>query len=127
MANAKIMKASSSTDAPTYPGRPVLITTEYRGVFFGYAEDTSGDTVILRGARNCIYWSAKTGGFLGLASRGPGAGSRIGARIDRIELRKVTSVADVTPRAVEAWNAEPTYVGSGYGYGYGDGSGDGDE
>lgn len=52
--------------------RPVIITTEYRGVFFGYAEDTTGDTVILKNARNCIYWSSKTGGFLGLASKGPG-------------------------------------------------------
>lgn len=23
--------------------RPVLITTEFRGIFFGYADDTSGD------------------------------------------------------------------------------------
>lgn len=111
MPTRNLAAAPSSTDVPTYPGRPVLITTEYRGVFFGYAEDTSGDTVILRGARNCLYWSSNTGGFIGLASSGPGAGSRIGARIDQIELRKVTSIAEVTPQAVAAWNAEPTYVG----------------
>lgn len=85
--------------------RPVLITTEYRGVFFGYAEDTSGETVTLKRARNCIYWNAATGGFMGLASKGPASGSRIGARVSQIELRKVTSVTEVTSAAVEAWEA----------------------
>lgn len=91
--------------------RPVIITTEYRGVFFGYADDTSGDTVTLKNARNCIYWSAKTGGFMGLASKGPGAGSRIGERVDQIELRKITSVIEVSDAAVSAWEMEPAYVG----------------
>lgn len=91
--------------------RPVIITTEYRGVFFGYADDTSGDTVTLKNARNCIYWSAKTGGFMGLASKGPSAGSRIGERVDQIELRKVTSVVEVSDAAVSAWEREPAYVG----------------
>lgn len=53
--------------------RPVVVTTEYRGVFFGYAEDTSGDIITLSNARNCIYWSAATGGFMGLAATGPTA------------------------------------------------------
>lgn len=92
-------------------GRPVIVTTEYRGVFFGYAMDTSGDTITLRNARNCIYWSAKTGGFMGLASDGPGAGSRIGKRVDQIELRKVTSVVEVSEAAVSAWEREPAHVG----------------
>lgn len=92
-------------------GRPVLVTTEYRGVFFGYATETSGDTITLTNARNCIYWSAKTGGFMGLASNGPGAGSRIGERVNSIELRKVTSVVEMTAAAVAAWEKEPAYVG----------------
>ncbi len=41
--------------------RPVLVTTEYRGVFFGYAADTKGDTIILKRARNCIYWPSTNG------------------------------------------------------------------
>ena len=65
----------------TTNGRPVLVTTEYRGVFFGYAEDTSGDTVILTNARNCIYWPSANGGFMGLASEGPATDARIGARV----------------------------------------------
>jgi hypothetical protein len=90
--------------------RPVIVTTEFRGVFFGYAEDTSGDTIKLKRARNCIYWSDKTGGFIGLAETGPGKGSRIGARAD-IELRKITSVVELTEAAVAAWEAAETYRG----------------
>lgn len=92
-------------------GRPVIVTTEYRGVFFGYATETSGDTITLTNARNCIYWSAKTGGFMGLASKGPGAGSRIGERVNSIELRKVTSVVEMTADAVASWEKEPAHVG----------------
>lgn len=83
--------------------RAVLVTTEYRGVFFGYAEDTSGDTIVLKRARNCIYWSEKVGGFMGLAATGPDHKSRIGATVDQIELRKITAVAEVAPAAVAAW------------------------
>jgi hypothetical protein len=31
--------------------RAVLVTTKHRGVFFGYADDTSGDVIKLRAAR----------------------------------------------------------------------------
>lgn len=90
--------------------RPVIVTTEYRGVFFGYATDTSGDTIHLKRARNALRWSDKTGGFMGLAERGPGPGdSRIGAPAD-IELRKVTSVVEVTPEAERVWVNHATYI-----------------
>jgi hypothetical protein len=91
--------------------RPVLVTTEYRGVFFGYASDTSGDVIVLRRARNCIYWPAANGGFGGLASEGPAEGARIGARMDQIELRRITAVAEVSPAAVERWEAANVYRG----------------
>lgn len=94
--------------AETHKGRPVLVTTEYRGVFFGYAEETSGETIKLTGMRNCIYWDSKTGGFAGLAEFGPGKGCRIGARVDG-ELRKVTGVFEVTPTAAAAWETSPCY------------------
>lgn len=97
------------TDTPTL--RPVLVTTEFRGVFFGYAADTSGDQITLHNARNCIYWPSTQGGFGGLASDGPAQGARIGARVERLDLRKVTSVADVTPAAVERWEAANVYRG----------------
>jgi hypothetical protein len=86
--------------------RPVLVTTVYRGVFFGYAEDTSGSTITLKRARNCIYWPAEQKGFLGLASDGPLDDARIGPAAD-IEVRDVTCVAEVTPEAVLRWEAAP--------------------
>ncbi len=86
--------------------RPVLVTTEYRGVFFGYADDTSGDTIHLKRARNISYWDPSTKGFLGLASNGPGKGCRVGPAAD-IDLRKITCVAECTPTAVKAWESAP--------------------
>lgn len=86
--------------------RAVLVTTEHRGVFFGYTTDTSGDIINLRAARNCIYWPVEQKGFLGLASKGPMKGSRIGPAAD-LELRKITAVAACTPEAVIAWENAP--------------------
>lgn len=86
--------------------RAVIVTTQYRGVFFGYAEDTSGDTIKLRAGRNCVYWSADVKGFLGLASTGPTKDCRIGPPAD-IELRGITCVAAVTDEAAKAWESSP--------------------
>lgn len=97
--------------SPVAIGRPVLVTTEYRGVFFGYAEETSGDVIVLKNARNCIYWPSGNGGFGGLASDGPAKGARIGSRVDQIELRKITAVAEVTSVAVAKWEAADVYRG----------------
>ena len=91
--------------------RPVLVTTEYRGVFFGYAEDTTGDNIPLTNARNCIYWPSANGGFGGLASEGPAKGSRIGAIVEKINLRKVTSVSEVNASAAAKWEAANVYRG----------------
>lgn len=86
--------------------RAVIVTTEYRGVFFGYASDTDGDQIQLRAARMCLWWSADVKGFMGLASGGPTKACRIGPPAD-ITLRKITSVLEVTPAAVEAWEKAP--------------------
>ena len=91
---------------PKTKERAVLVTTSFRGVFFGYAVDTKGETITLKRARNCIYWTQALKGFLGLASSGPGAGCRIGPPAD-VELRGVTCVAEVTPEAVAAWERAP--------------------
>lgn len=86
--------------------RAVLVTTSHRGVFFGYAEDTSGTTIKLARARNCLYWPASVKGFLGLASDGPTREARVGPAAD-IELRDITCVAECTKKSVEAWEAAP--------------------
>jgi len=86
--------------------RPVLVTTVHRGVFFGYATDTSGDVIHLKRARLCLYWSVDVKGFMGLASGGPTAGCRIGPAADG-EIRHITAVLEVTPEAVRAWESAP--------------------
>ena len=86
--------------------RPVIVTTAHRGVFFGYARKTDGETIKLAKARLCIYWSRDVRGFMGLAANGPTASCRIGPPAD-IELRNVTAVLEVTPDAVKAWEDSP--------------------
>lgn len=86
--------------------RAVLVTTAHRGVFFGFATDTEGETIELRRARLCVYWSADVKGFMGLAANGPTKGCRIGPPAD-ITLRAITAVAEVTPTAVAAWESSP--------------------
>lgn len=86
--------------------RAVLVTTAHRGVFFGYAEKTDGETIKLRGARLCVYWSADLRGFMGLASHGPNSSCKIGPAAD-IELRNITAVVEVSPEAVARWEKAP--------------------
>jgi len=86
--------------------RAVLVTTAHRGVFFGYAKNTAGETIHLRAARLCVYWSADLRGFMGLAAHGPSSSCRIGPAAD-IELRNITAVVAVSPKAVEAWERAP--------------------
>lgn len=88
--------------------KPVLVTTEFRGVFFGYLKDDSKvpAEIELTGVRNCLYWHQSIGGFLGLASKGPNKDCRIGARIDGpLKLYKITSITPVEDAAVTAWEA----------------------
>ena len=81
--------------------RPVIVCTSYRGVFFGYATDTSGDKINLRSARMAIYFGTKRG-VTELAETGPTPQSRISARAD-MEIRSITAVIEVTEPAVKAW------------------------
>ena len=86
--------------------KAVLITTEFRGVFFGYLAsnaDKSPDKITLKNARNCIYWSSDCGGFLGLVADGPTVNCRIGSKVPEITLYKVTRVSPVTDKAVQRW------------------------
>ena len=86
--------------------RPVIVTTAHRGVFFGYATQTEGETISLKRSRLCIYWSADVKGFMGLAANGPSASCRIGPAAD-VTLRAITAVLEVTPEAVTKWEAAP--------------------
>lgn len=82
--------------------RYVIVCTEFKGVFAGFADDTTGDVIVLEEARCAIYW-ATTKGIFELAQTGPNKQSKIGAVAPRIELRKITAVIDVTPEAQAKW------------------------
>jgi len=99
-------KQQKSPTKAARTGRPVLVATVHRGVFFGYADDTSGDTIILRRCRMCVYWSADMKGVLGLASIGPSATCRVSPAAD-VELRNITAVAECTAEAVAKWETFP--------------------
>lgn len=87
---------------------PVLVTTEHKGVFFGYLNsEMLKEKVQLTGARNCTYWDAELRGVFGLASHGPGAKCKIGHLIEEITLFDITSISKCTSVAVEAWDKAP--------------------
>jgi hypothetical protein len=88
-------------------GKAVLVTTEYRGVFFGHVKDDKNlpDKIKLTNVRNCIYWSSDVGGFLGLASAGPSSSCKIGAEVPELTLWKITSVAPVSAEAEKKWKS----------------------
>ena len=89
-------------------GQAVLVTTEHRGVFFGYlVGKATKEKVTLERARNCVYWSSQERGFLGLAEAGPGDGCRVGPAVGELTVWDVTSVATVTPEATEKWERSP--------------------
>jgi len=83
--------------------KAVIVCTTLRGVFFGYTDDVTGETIKLTKSRNAYYWECKTG-ILELGSKGPGDKSKIGARAD-IELRGISAVISCTPEAIKAWEA----------------------
>ena len=86
---------------------PVLVTTEHRGVFFGFAtkEDLEKKSFWLERARNCIYWHSKLNGFLGLAAEGPNSDCRIGAEAKELLVHSITSVSICTDKAAAAWTS----------------------
>ena len=95
------------TTKRTKKERAVLVTTEWKGVFFGYTSTVPANgTIKLRAARNCIYWGSDVKGVFGLAATGPTSSCRVGPAVD-LDLRGVTSVADVTPAATKAWEKAP--------------------
>ena len=88
--------------------RPVLVTTQYRGVFFGYlnGEPVKDGAITLSRARCCVYWPTECKGFLGLATVGPIGASKVGTAAD-CTLYGVTCVAECTPEATAQWEKSP--------------------
>lgn len=86
-------------------GKAVLVTTEHRGVFFGFVKNDKKlpAEIELTQAKNCIYWSSDVGGFLGLAAKGPSSNCKIGTEVKELKLWKITSVTPVEEAAAEKW------------------------
>ena len=89
--------------------RPVLVTTEHRGVFFGYVEDesTAPEKILLTQARMCVSWSGSIKGVLGLAVTGPNKDCRIGPPTPDATLWKLTGIFSCTEEATQAWEKAP--------------------
>ena len=90
--------------------KAVLVTTEFRGVFFGYLNgmpETLPNSVTLANARNCLYWDESIKGFLGLATQGPTSSCRIGPKVENLTLYKITSIAPCTSDAEDSWENAP--------------------
>jgi hypothetical protein len=101
----------SKTPSDKNQSRPVVVTTDLRGVFFGFATAaeierarTEG-TVLLTKARNCLQWSAAMQGFIGLANIGPDKDCKIGPVAHELMLTKVSSVIACTPGAADKWES----------------------
>ena len=93
--------------------RYVIVTTEYRGVYFGEFDEEYARTAepgsrecVLKNARMAIYWGT-TKGVDQLAATGPTDKSRLGATAPKVWLCGITSIVDCTPEAVERWHAAP--------------------
>lgn len=86
-------------------GKKVVVTTQYRGVFFGeIVENNAPSSIVLKDARNCLYWDSSLHGFIGLAASGPNKGCRIGPAASLpMEIFDITSIVECTPQAVENW------------------------
>jgi hypothetical protein len=88
--------------------RAVMVTTQHRGVFFGYVKaPLKNGAVTITDARNCLYWSADMKGFMGLAANGPSKSCRVGPAVPAITLTGVTSVSEVSADAETKWTNAP--------------------
>lgn len=89
--------------------KPIVVTTEHRGVFFGYVEpdyEYSPDKIELENARMCVYWSSSTKGVVGLAADGPNENCKITKKAPKLTAWKITAVLDCTPEATEQWEKD---------------------
>ncbi len=84
----------------------VIITTSYRGVFFGWIkpEEKKEKTIEVIRCRNVRYWTSETDGFQGLSSNGPNKSCKISAEAGGpCVIHDITSVTQCSESAVEKW------------------------
>lgn len=87
--------------------KPVLVTTQHRGVFAGLVPedaDLTQRTLALKDARMAIRFGT-TRGVMQLAETGPTSDSRISAKADIPVLHDITGVFAITEDAWSKWVA----------------------
>ena len=90
--------------------QPVIVTTEFRGVFFGYVpknQPRDVETIRIERARMAVSWSADVRGVLGLAASGPSTSCRIGPQVPAVTLRKATAVFECSDESAKLWEKAP--------------------
>lgn len=90
-------------------GQAVVVTTQHRGVFFGYlVGEPSKEKVQVTGLRNCVYWSADVKGIFGLAATGPSKTCKVGLAVPGPStLFDITGVYTCTDEAAAKWEHGP--------------------
>ena len=86
---------------------PVLITTEFRGVFAGLIpddQDRAARSMPLKSAKMAIYWGT-TKGLMELCATGPTSKSKISAPADITMLHSITGIFEISPTAWAKWEA----------------------
>lgn len=83
----------------------LVVTTEWRGVFFGYGIPTKERSIELRDCRMCVYWPESVHGMPGLTS-GSLAGCRISPPSPSVLLHGITGLWTVKEDAEKEWLKE---------------------
>lgn len=86
---------------------PVIVTTQHKGVFFGYGVPADAENIRIENVRMVVYWSADVRGIVGLASTGPTNGCKVGLRAPAITLRGVTAVIECSEEAAKKFEEAP--------------------
>lgn len=85
--------------------KPVLITTQHRGVFAGLipdGQDLTAKAMPLQNARMAIRWGTSRG-LMELCETGPTRESRLSAPADIPMLHDITAIFAITDEAWEKW------------------------
>lgn len=88
--------------------KPVLVTTQHRGVFAGLIpddQDLSVKAMPLKEARMAIRWGT-TRGLMELCDSGPTSSSKISAPADIPMLHDITAVFAISDGAWATWNTK---------------------
>ena len=85
---------------------PVIITTNYRGIFFGFIDPVQKHqkTLDVEKCRNVRYYNSEVNGFQGLSSNGPNKDCTISAMAGGpVVLHEVTSITQCSEAAAAKW------------------------